>query len=67
MVVSKAMVTVTATVGTGGRMAAMEPDEVPRKSDAVERERSAESRLADIFKKAGWQVRSQSSDGTAGP
>lgn len=43
----------------------MEPDEVPRKSDAVERERSAQSRLAEMFKKAGWQVRLRSSNDEA--
>jgi hypothetical protein len=43
-------------------MTAMEPDEVPRKSDAAERERSAESLLAGMFKKAGWQVRPHPSD-----
>jgi hypothetical protein len=46
-------------------MMAMEPDEVPRKSDAVERERSAECLLVDMFKKAGWQVRPHSSDDEA--
>jgi hypothetical protein len=46
-------------------MTAMEPDEVPRKPDAVEREKSAESRLADMFKKAGWQVWPQPSDADA--
>jgi len=46
-------------------MMAMEPDEVPRKSDAVERESSAESLLADMFKKAGWQVRPHSIDDKA--
>lgn len=62
MVISVAMVIFTATVDPGGMMTAMEPDEVPRKSDAVARERSAESLLADMFKKAGWQVRFHSRD-----
>src|SRR6266581_856616 len=41
-------------------MAAMARDELPRRSDAPERERSAECLLADMFKKAGWQVRPHS-------
>jgi hypothetical protein len=57
VLISMAMVTITATQIPGGMMAAMEPDDLPRKSDAVERKRSAESLLADMFKKAGWQVR----------
>jgi len=36
---------------------AMEPDEPIRKLNAGARERSAESLLTDLFKKAGWQVR----------
>lgn len=34
----------------------MENPELPRRSDASERGRSAESRLADLFEKAGWRV-----------
>jgi hypothetical protein len=35
----------------------MESQEVPAKSDASERGKSAESRLAALFERAGWQVR----------
>src|SRR6266498_659478 len=34
----------------------MENREIPAKSDSSERERSAESRLAALFEKAGWHV-----------
>lgn len=37
----------------------MENHEIPGKSDASERGRSAESRLAALFEGAGWQVRRQ--------
>jgi hypothetical protein len=37
----------------------MENQEIPAKSDASEREGSAESRLAALFEGAGWQVRRQ--------
>ncbi len=36
----------------------MENPELPRRSDASDRGRSAESRLAALFEKAGWRVRS---------
>jgi hypothetical protein len=35
----------------------MENHEIPGKSDSFERGRSAESRLAALFERAGWQVR----------
>lgn len=38
-------------------MIAMEHPELPRKSDAPQREKSAESLLAAMFEKAGWDVR----------
>lgn len=43
-------------------MATMENQEIPAKSDASERGRSAESRLAALFEKAGWHVRFHPSD-----
>jgi len=43
----------------------MENQGIPAKSDASERGRSAESRLAALFEGAGWQVRLQA--GNSGP
>ena len=43
-------------------MATMESHEIPAKSDASQRGRSAESRLAALFEKAGWRVRRHPSD-----
>lgn len=40
----------------------MQNREIPAKSDASERGRSAESRLAALFEKAGWHVRRHPSD-----
>src|SRR4051812_25745194 len=40
----------------------MEDNQTPAKSDGAERGRSAESRIAAIFEKAGWQVRRPASD-----
>jgi hypothetical protein len=40
----------------------MENEEIPAKSDASERGRSAESRLAALFEKAGWHVGRHPSD-----
>jgi hypothetical protein len=40
----------------------MKHDELPSKSDALQRESSARSLLAALFEQAGWQVRRASSD-----
>jgi hypothetical protein len=41
----------------------MEDDDLPAKSDAPSRERTAEALLAAMLEKAGWHVRSKPSSG----
>ncbi len=47
----------TAMVALAAKMRAMENPELPGKSDALQRRSAAESLLAAMFEKAGWEVR----------